>query len=125
MKELDILSLLLLAIDIREPLLNDNATFGNCADHSAILPDPCSSAHGIPMTFWSLNHRGVAGEVAARDAGTRIVMSTHNVGQARRLADDILFLWHGRLHERAPPSEFFAAPQTREAKAHINGDLIP
>ncbi|MGB7269043.1 MAG: ATP-binding cassette domain-containing protein [Albidovulum sp.] len=61
---------------------------------------------------------------AARDVGTRIVMSTHNVGQARRLADDILFLWDGRLHERARAPDFFKAPQTLEAKAHINGDLI-
>ncbi|MGB5870704.1 MAG: ATP-binding cassette domain-containing protein [Albidovulum sp.] len=61
---------------------------------------------------------------AARNVGTRIVMSTHNVGQARRLADDILFLWDGRLHERARAADFFKAPQTLEAKAHINGDLI-
>jgi tungstate transport system ATP-binding protein len=61
---------------------------------------------------------------AARNVGTRIVMSTHNVGQARRLADDILFLWDGRLHERARAADFFKTPQTLEAKAHINGDLI-
>jgi tungstate transport system ATP-binding protein len=62
---------------------------------------------------------------AARDAGTRIVMSTHNVGQARRLADDVLFLWDGYLHEQGTKAQFFTATQTAEAKAHINGDLIP
>jgi tungstate transport system ATP-binding protein len=62
---------------------------------------------------------------AARDQGTRIVMSTHNVGQARRLADDVLFLHEGRLHETGPRDAFFAAPKTAEALAHINGDLLP
>jgi len=61
----------------------------------------------------------------ARDAGTRIVMSTHNIGQARRLADDILFLDHGRLIEAGPSAAFFAGPQTPQARAHINGDLLP
>jgi tungstate transport system ATP-binding protein len=61
----------------------------------------------------------------AREAGTRIVMSTHNVGQARRLADDVLFLWDGRLHESAPSDTFFTAPQSAEAKAHLSGDLLP
>lgn len=61
----------------------------------------------------------------ARDAGTRIVMSTHNIGQARRLADDILFLDHGRLIEKGPGPAFFAGPLTPQARAHINGDLLP
>lgn len=63
--------------------------------------------------------------IAARDRGTRIVMSTHNVGQARRLADDILFLSDGRLIETGSGDAFFAGPGTPEARAHINGDLLP
>ncbi len=63
--------------------------------------------------------------IAVRDRGTRIVMSTHNVGQARRLADDILFLFDGRLHETGTGETFFAGPGTPEAMAHINGDLLP
>lgn len=55
--------------------------------------------------------------------GVRIVMSTHNVGQARRLADEIMFLFAGRLHESGPAREFFAGPATPEARAHIEGDL--
>ena len=60
-----------------------------------------------------------------RAGGTRIVMSTHDIGQARRLADDILFLHHGRLIETGPKAAFFDAPKTPEATAHLNGDLIP
>lgn len=61
----------------------------------------------------------------ARASGTRIVLSTHDVGQARRLADDVLFLYQGRLHDSGIHSEFFDKPQTPEAQAHLNGDLLP
>ncbi len=57
-------------------------------------------------------------------AGTKIVMTTHDLGQARRLADEVLFLHHGRLLERAPAEDFFAAPRTPEAAAFIRGDLL-
>jgi len=37
----------------------------------------------------------------AQNAGTRIVMSTHNMGQARRLAQDVVFMYGGKVHECA------------------------
>lgn len=63
--------------------------------------------------------------IQARDAGTRIVMSTHDLGQARRLADDLLFLCNGLLIEAGPKSSVLKTPNTPEFKAFINGDLIP
>ncbi len=57
-------------------------------------------------------------------AGTKIVMTTHDLGQARRLAEEVLFLHHGRLIERGPAEAFFAAPRTPEAAAFIRGDLV-
>ena len=63
--------------------------------------------------------------LAARDAGTRIVMSTHDIGQARRLADDILFLYAGRLVEAGPKSAVLETPGTPEMAAFIKGDLLP
>ncbi len=57
-------------------------------------------------------------------AGTKIVMTTHDLGQARRLAEEVLFLHHGRLIERGPAETFFAAPRTPEAAAFIHGDLV-
>ena len=33
-------------------------------------------------------------------SGTRILMATHNIGQARRLASDVIFLYRGQVHER-------------------------
>ena len=60
---------------------------------------------------------------AIHDAGTKIVMCTHNLGQARRLGDEILFLHQGRLVERAPAARFFTLPATAEAGAFIQGEL--
>jgi len=56
-------------------------------------------------------------------AGTKIVMATHNLGQARRLGDEILFLDQGRLVERAPVEEFFSKPRSAQAAAFIKGEL--
>ncbi|HET7765423.1 MAG TPA: phosphate ABC transporter ATP-binding protein [Burkholderiales bacterium] len=56
-------------------------------------------------------------------AGTKIVMATHNLGQARRLGDEILFLDRGRLVERAPVERFFSKPQSAQAAAFIKGEL--
>ncbi len=55
----------------------------------------------------------------ARDRGTKIVFVTHDIGQARRLADEVVFLHHGRLVERSPADRFFAGP-----KSHLAGDFI-
>ena len=56
-------------------------------------------------------------------SGTKIVMTTHNLGQARRLADEILFMSAGRLADHAPVERFFAQPSTAEAAAFIKGEL--
>jgi tungstate transport system ATP-binding protein len=56
--------------------------------------------------------------------GTTIVMTTHNLVQAKRLADDILFLHAGRLTERTPAQEFFAAPRSVEAAAFLEGERL-
>ncbi len=56
-------------------------------------------------------------------AGTKVVMATHNLGQARRLGDEVLFLHQGRLVERAPVDQFFSKPASAEAAAFIKGEL--
>jgi tungstate transport system ATP-binding protein len=58
-----------------------------------------------------------------RAGGTKIVMTTHNLGQARRLGDEILFLSQGRLVERAPVDRFFTKPASAEADAFIREEL--
>src|SRR4051794_28582376 len=56
-------------------------------------------------------------------AGTKVVMATHNLGQARRLGDEVLFIHQGRLVERAPVDQFFSNPASAEAAAFIKGEL--
>jgi tungstate transport system ATP-binding protein len=56
-------------------------------------------------------------------AGTKIVMATHNLGQARRLGDEVLYVHQGRLVERAPVEQFFSRPASPEAAAFIKGQL--
>ena len=56
-------------------------------------------------------------------AGTKIVMSTHNLGQARRLGDEVLFIHQGRLVERTAVERFFKQPASPEAAAFIKGEL--
>jgi tungstate transport system ATP-binding protein len=57
------------------------------------------------------------------DAGAKIVMTTHDLAQARRLADEIVFLHRGRLMEHQPAAVFFTRPATEEAAAFLDGRL--
>ncbi len=58
------------------------------------------------------------------ETGTKIIMTTHDLGQARRLADEVLFLHRGRLLEHRPAAAFFSAPQSKEATAFLEGHLL-
>jgi tungstate transport system ATP-binding protein len=55
--------------------------------------------------------------------GTKVVLITHSLGQARRLGDEVLFLHQGRLVERSPVDRFFTQPASAEASAFIKGEL--
>jgi tungstate transport system ATP-binding protein len=59
----------------------------------------------------------------ARSRGTRLVLITHDVGQARRLADDVLFMHHGRIVEHLPASKFFESPDSEPAQAFLEGRI--
>lgn len=58
-----------------------------------------------------------------RTEGTRILMTTHNLGQATRLADDVVFIDAGRVCEHAPVQRFFARPASPAARLYIQGEL--
>ncbi|WP_340119454.1 ATP-binding cassette domain-containing protein [Pelagibius sp. 7325] len=62
------------------------------------------------------------GQAAA--AGVKIVMVTHDRGQAQRLADEILFLHRGRLTERSAADAFFSRPNSAAAQAYLEGRLL-
>ena len=57
-------------------------------------------------------------------AGVKIVMATHDLGQARRLAGDVALLVRGKVMEHAPAATLFANPQSCEAAAFLRGDLV-
>lgn len=61
---------------------------------------------------------------AVRATGTRLIMTTHNMGQARRLADEVVFMRQGRVHEHASAETFFDAPASEQAQAFLNGDIV-
>lgn len=69
--------------------------------------------------------RGV--EEIVRDAaqsGIKIVMASHDLGQVRRLAGDVVFMVRGNVREQAPAEDFLKNPSTSEAAAFVRGDLV-
>nr|WP_163026018.1 ATP-binding cassette domain-containing protein [Chachezhania antarctica] len=61
---------------------------------------------------------------SARDRGVRIVFVTHDIGQARRMADDVVFLHRGRVAEHAPAAAFFPEPRCQAARDYLNGKIV-
>ncbi len=62
--------------------------------------------------------------LAEQTRGTRLVMSTHDMGQARRLAQDVIFMHKGLVHEASAANAFFSSPATPEAGAFVKGDIV-
>jgi tungstate transport system ATP-binding protein len=62
--------------------------------------------------------------LAASAEETKVIFVTHDVGQARRLADDVAFLHHGQLAEHRPAAEFFANPSSEAANAYLAGRIV-
>ncbi len=60
----------------------------------------------------------------ARAEGTKVILVTHDLGQAKRLADEILFLHRGRVEARAPTEQFFSDPENDNAAAFLAGRLV-
>jgi tungstate transport system ATP-binding protein len=56
--------------------------------------------------------------------GIKVVMSTHDLGEAKRLAGEIVLMHRGRVIESGPAEAFFSAPKTEEARRFINGELL-
>ncbi|MFN0262356.1 ATP-binding cassette domain-containing protein [Tepidamorphus sp. 3E244] len=56
--------------------------------------------------------------------GAKIVMITHDVGQAKRLAEDVVFIHRGRVLEHGPATDFFNQPRSDAARAFLAGGLV-
>lgn len=57
-------------------------------------------------------------------SGAKIIFVTHDIGQARRLADDVVFLHRGGVAEVTPASRFFTDPQSEVAATYLGGHLV-
>lgn len=75
-----------------------------------LLDEPCASVDPGSLARIEACLREMAQE------GIRLVMSTHLLGQARRLSDQVIFLHDGQLAELTPAAEFFQEPRTQEAR---------
>ena len=60
--------------------------------------------------------------VAAR--GIKVVMSTHDLGEAKRIAGEIVLMHRGHVIEQTPAEAFFATPKTDEARRFVAGELL-
>jgi tungstate transport system ATP-binding protein len=60
----------------------------------------------------------------AQRRGIKVILVTHDVGQARRLAHDVIFLHHGRVIEHQDTESFFASPQSESARGFLSGGLV-
>jgi tungstate transport system ATP-binding protein len=60
----------------------------------------------------------------AAQSGIKIVMASHDLGQVRRLAGDVIFMVRGALCERGQAEDFLDHPATPEAAAFVRGDLV-
>ena len=56
--------------------------------------------------------------------GVKVVMSTHDLGQARRLAGEIVLLHRGRIVEQGDAADFFDHPNTEQARTFMAGELL-
>lgn len=89
-----------------------------CEPKLVFLDEPCASLDGRAT-------REIEDILmAAQASGTRLIMSTHDMGQARRLASHVVFMLRGRVHETGPADAFFADPQTAQARAYLKGDIV-
>ncbi len=62
--------------------------------------------------------------IDAQHRGIKVIVVTHDVGQARRLAQDVVFLHHGRVTEHEAAKSFFAHPRSEAARAFLAGGLV-
>jgi len=82
------------------------------------LDEPCAFLDGrATREIEEILHSAVAD-------GTCLIMSTHDLGQAKRMASDIAFVLGGKIREFRPATDFFTAPETPEAQAFLRGDIV-
>lgn len=82
------------------------------------LDEPCANLDGHATR----EIEALLQDTAAR--GTRIIMATHDMGQARRLAQRLIFMLDGKIHETGAAAGSFAQPKTDALAAFLRGDIV-
>ena len=90
-----------------------------CLDPEVLFLDEPTAALD-PAATYSLER--IIDEI--KRSGTKIIMTTHDLGQAQRLADEILFFYRGRLLEQASAKQFFDQPKNDLAQSFLRGELL-
>lgn len=62
--------------------------------------------------------------MAEKQAGTKIIFVTHDIGQAQRIGDEVLFLNRGRLLEQSSAKAFFERPNSQAARDYLAGNIV-
>lgn len=83
-----------------------------------LLDEPCASLDSAT----TLQIENLLQETSAR--GVKIILVTHDIGQARRLADDVIFMHGGRLLEYQTANRFFDSPSSSQARAYLDGKIV-
>ncbi len=89
-----------------------------CEPQVLLLDEPTSSLDPASTKLVE----DIIAQVSA--SGVKVVMATHDIGEARRLAGDIVFLAKGRLIEHASADRFFIDPMSEEARCFLAGNLV-
>jgi len=62
--------------------------------------------------------------VSLADSGMTMVVVTHEMGFARKVADTMVFMDDGRVVESAPPEQFFTSPDTERCREFLDQILV-
>ena len=81
-----------------------------------MVSPPCSALDPVSA-------QRVESQLVVLSKMTTVVVVTHMLRQARRLADHLIFLWMGELVEAGPADQLFEYPQDERTRAYLAGDI--
>lgn len=85
----------------------------------ALITQPKLLLLDEPSASLDLQSSQVLESIIAELSGVQIVLVTHSLAQAKRLADEVVFMHQGRLIEQASAEQFFDRPTTQEAQSYV------
>jgi tungstate transport system ATP-binding protein len=85
----------------------------------ALITQPKLLLLDEPSASLDLQSSQVLESIIAELSGVQAVLVTHSLAQAKRLADEVVFLHQGRLLEQTPATQFFDRPTTQEAQNYV------